>query len=61
MGENKSPCRAMYFTSGGADLTLFLSLDKSQYYGDVVNDCMGVKTNNLIYLVQLLWGCIKCL
>ena len=29
-----------------------MSCDKSQDYGDVVNDCIGIKTNNEIYLVQ---------
>ena len=43
------------------DLSLSLPPDKSQDYGDVVNDCMGVKTNTGIYLVQPLWGCSKCL
>ena len=42
------------------DLSLSLSLVKSQDYGDVVNDCIGVKTNNGKYLIQPLWGCSKC-
>ena len=38
-----------------------MSSDKKSYFGDEVNDCMGVQTNNGINLMQSLWGCSKCL